>query len=74
MEKNVAFFTRTEKNRTFRTEKNTVPNPVFLYAVAWPRNYYSRFSAISRKCPQIFVIILQNFVFCEKFGGGPNSF
>ena len=27
MEKNVAFFKRTEKNGTFRTEKNAVPNP-----------------------------------------------
>ena len=27
MEKNVAFFKRTEKNRTFRTKKNVVPNP-----------------------------------------------
>ena len=27
MEKNVAFFKRKEKNRTFRTEKNAVPNP-----------------------------------------------
>ena len=26
-EKNVVFFKRTEKNGTFRTEKNTVPNP-----------------------------------------------
>ena len=26
-EKNVAFFKRTEKNETFRTEKNAVPNP-----------------------------------------------
>ena len=26
-EKNVAFFKRTEKNGTFRTEKNAVPNP-----------------------------------------------
>ena len=29
MEKNVAFFKRTEKNGTFRTEKNVVPNPDF---------------------------------------------
>ena len=27
MEKNVAFFKRKEKNGTFRTEKNAVPNP-----------------------------------------------
>ena len=27
MEKNVAFFKRTEKNGTFRMEKNAVPNP-----------------------------------------------
>ena len=27
MEKNIAFFKRTEKNGTFRAEKNVVPNP-----------------------------------------------
>ena len=32
MEKNVAFFKRMEKNGTFRTEKNEVPNPA-LYNV-----------------------------------------
>ena len=31
MQKNVAFFKRTEKKGTFRREKNTVPNPVFYY-------------------------------------------
>ena len=30
MQKNVAFFKRTEKNRAFRTEKNAVPNPAFF--------------------------------------------
>ena len=31
MQKNVAFFKRTEKNGAFRTEKNAVPNPAFYY-------------------------------------------
>ena len=31
MEKNVAFFKRTEKNGTFRTEKNAVPNPAYVH-------------------------------------------
>ena len=30
-EKNIAFFKRTEKNGTFRMEKNAVPNPVFRH-------------------------------------------
>ena len=30
MQKNVAFFKRTEKNGTFRAEKNAVPNPAHL--------------------------------------------
>ena len=32
-EKNVAFFKRTEKNGTFRTEKNAVPNPGCEYSI-----------------------------------------
>ena len=30
MQKNVAFFKRTEKNGTFRMEKNAVPNPAYF--------------------------------------------
>ena len=37
MEKNVAFFKRKEKNGTFRTEKNAVPNPV-LYIILSKKN------------------------------------